>query len=59
MGGLPVESELSEVVNKYSEQGVDEGLFERMRQELEGKGLEEFMPKAVSLVVEGLHDKNK
>ncbi|WP_300647929.1 AAA family ATPase [Paenalcaligenes sp.] len=54
-----VESELSEVVNKYSEQGVDEGLFERMRQELEGKGLEEFMPKAVSLVVEGLHDKNK
>lgn len=54
-----VESELSEVVNKYSEQGVDEGLFERMRQELKGKGLEEFMPKAVSLVVEGLHDKNK
>lgn len=54
-----VESELSQVVNKYSDQGVDESLFDRMRQELAGKGLEEFMPKAVSLVVEGLHDKNK
>lgn len=54
-----VESELSQVVNKYSDQGVDESLFDRMRQELAGKGLEEFMPKAVSLVVEGVHDKNK
>lgn len=52
-----VESELSEVVEKYSNQEVNEALFENMRLELEEKGLQEFMPKAVSLVVEGLHDK--
>ncbi|MFA0498978.1 OLD family endonuclease, partial [Vibrio sp. 10N.222.46.A1] len=52
-----VEDEIKEVVKKYSEQGVDEGLFQRMRQELEEKELQEFMPKAITLVVESLNDK--
>ncbi|EIZ1043744.1 AAA family ATPase [Vibrio parahaemolyticus] len=52
-----VEDEIKEVVKKYSEQGVDEGLFQRMRQELEERELQEFMPKAITLVVESLNDK--
>lgn len=53
-----VEEELTSIVRKYAEQEVDEGLFERMRLELEEKGLQEFIPKAISLVVENINDKN-
>lgn len=52
-----VEDELANIVKKYSEQGIDEALFERMRLELEENGLQEFMPKAISLVVENFNDK--
>ncbi|MCG9546286.1 AAA family ATPase [Vibrio sp. Isolate33] len=52
-----VEDDLRSIVQKYSDQGIDETLFERMRQELEEQGLQEFMPKAVSLVVENINDK--
>jgi len=51
-----VENDLDRIVKKYSDQGIDQALFDRMRQELEEKGLQEFMPKAVSLVVENIND---
>lgn len=51
-----VENELTEIVKKYSTQSVDETFFEKMREELKDKGLEEYMPKAVSLVVEEIND---
>lgn len=53
-----VESEIQEVIEKYSNQNIDETLFERMRIEMKEKGLEEFMPNAVTLVVEALNDKD-
>ncbi|HIC8799980.1 AAA family ATPase [Aeromonas veronii] len=52
-----VEDELTSIVKKYAEKGINESLFEQMRQELEEKGLQEFMPKAISLVVESLNDR--
>ncbi len=52
-----VEDELTNIVKKYSEQGIDESLFEKMRLELEEQGLQDFMPKAISLVVENLNDR--
>ena len=54
-----VEKEISEIVKKYSEQDIDETLFERMREELTNKGLEGFMPNVVSLVVEEVSDQVK
>lgn len=53
-----VESEIQEVIEKYSNQNIDENLFERMRIEMKEKGLEEFMPNAVTIVVEALNDKD-
>lgn len=53
-----VENEIQDVIEKYSNQSIDETIFERMRTEMKEKGLEEFMPNAVTLVVEKLNDKD-
>ncbi|AIW17174.1 AAA family ATPase [Vibrio tubiashii] len=53
-----VEQNLNEIIHKYSNKGITEDLFKDMRVEMESKGLAEFMPKAVSVVVEQINDKN-
>lgn len=53
-----VENEIQCVIEKYSKQNIDETTFERMRNEMKEKGLEEFMPNVVTLVVEAINDKD-
>ncbi|WP_257975381.1 hypothetical protein [Vibrio parahaemolyticus] len=53
-----VEDNLNQIIHKYSNKGITEDLFKDMRAEMESKGLAEFMPKAVSVVVEQINDQN-
>ncbi|WP_421131805.1 AAA family ATPase [Alteromonas sp. A079] len=51
-----VESELNKVISNYSSKGITENLLSDMRVELDSKGLGEYMPQAVTLVVENIGD---
>lgn len=45
---LWVESQLNELVTRYSRQGISENTFDNMRSELKQIGLEELMPEAIN-----------
>lgn len=51
-----VEDKLESIINKFSVMPVSETLFEQMRHELAQNGLEEFMPNAITSVVEKKND---
>lgn len=51
-----VEDELNKVINNYSSKGISENLLSDMRIELDSKGLGEYMPQAITLVVENVGD---
>ena len=51
-----VEDELTKVINNYSSKEISENLLSDMRIELDSKGLGEYMPQAITLVVENIGD---
>lgn len=44
---LWVEAKLNEIISKYTEQGISEDTFDKMRAELKEIGLEDLMPEAI------------